>query len=388
MISWQDMIRAVRAVSRLHPDSNRKRFLFGFFDREVPWEQLILLAESEGVDGLLYHHLCGLGVPSVPEAIMERLKKNHERNIRQEEELRKEAEFISAILDYNGLSAVALQGLSLNRIYVVPGLRSMGDLDLLIKTNEHASVVSLLKKIGFRIPNSVYPNNLFKNFIWLDLHTHVLNLDRIRSRRYLFPEDLSPLWGCALPLFGSSRGILKPDPLDNLVLLSAHTLKHGYSRMIWLVDLYESILSIGSQPAGWKKLVERVRLWRQEKVVIYGLSILEGVLGLNIPEWVKRELNFCDMRGIERYLIKLRIEGVVLPEYSVLFSFFAIPCFKERLLFLIESIFPKEDVMLQIYSNSPVGSRSARILRRLTQSVNMAGNGLKQALAHGLFGNR
>ena len=173
---------------------------------------------------------------------------------------------------------MALQGLTLFQIYKKPGLRPMGDMDLLIKADAFPRVVSLLQDIGFHIPNPVYPKNLFKNGLWLDIHTHILNLDRIRSRQYIFPWDLSDLWHRALPLFKRSKGLLRPDPLDNFIVLAAHTLKHSYSRMIWIVDLNESLRVSISNPQKWDQLVERTKFWKQEKTILYGFTILEGIL--------------------------------------------------------------------------------------------------------------
>ena len=77
MIYWQDMVRFIRVISRIHPDPDQERFILQFLDQDVPWEQLMLLAQSKGVDGLLYHHLCRLDGVSVPEAHWHCLRDMH-----------------------------------------------------------------------------------------------------------------------------------------------------------------------------------------------------------------------------------------------------------------------------------------------------------------------
>lgn len=345
----------------------------------------MLLAESEGVDGLLCHHLSRLKEAKIPETARSRLEQRYKEQIQLQAGIKAEAEFISALLEGSGLSAIGLQGLSLSDIYNIPGVRPMGDMDILIQPQDRAQVVSLLQKIGFHIPDPVYPDNLLKHVLWLDIHTHFLNIDRIRSRQFIFPKGLTGLWKRALPLFKSSAGLLTPDPLDNFVLLCAHTFKHNYSRMIWLVDLHESLDRIRSLPDGWEKLIERVRYWGQEKIVVYGLIVSEGILGTTIPKWVKEELNFNDLGSIEKYLLRLRIKGGNRLEYYVPLCFFAIKNIRGKLEFIVESMFPKRDIMAQIYLNSPSHSRFNHITHRLVQTLSLVGNGLRQALLHGPF---
>ena len=381
MIYWQDMKRFIRVISRIHPDPNQERFILQCLDQDVPWEQLILLAQSEGVDGLLYHHLNHLGV-GIPEASWACLRDIYIGYKRNHERITDEAQLISDHLQQNNLSAIALQGLSLTHVYNTPGIRPMGDMDILVKPDERDRVVNLLQDIGYHIPNPVYPNNLIKNRLWLDVHTHILNLDRIRSRRYVFPMDLSALWNRAQPLFKSSTGILNPDPIDNFVLLSLHTLKHSYSRTIWLIDLYESLQGIVSQADGWKKIIERTRYWQQEKIVSYGLMVLEGILGFNIPVRVKEKLKFEKFGKIEKYLLRLRIKGFKQPGYYIALWFLSIKGIRNRLEFLRETAFPQDDTMEQIYLKSSKNNRFAQWIGRMIQSVVLLGNGIKQAFSN------
>ena len=385
MIYWEDMKRFIRVISKIHPDSTQERFILQFLDQDVPWEQLILLAQSEGVDGLLYLHLCRYGV-SIPEASWGCLRDMHLGYQRNQAKIIKEAQFISEHLQQNKLSAIALQGLSLIQNYNPPGIRPMGDMDILVKPEDRDRVVSLLQDIGYQVPNPVYPNNLIKNRLWLDVHTHILNIDRIRSRRYVFPMDLSALWDRAHPLFKSSTGILNPEPIDNFVLLSLHALKHSYSRTIWLVDLYESLQGIVSQADGWNRLIKRARYWQQERIVSYGLTVLEGILGVTTPEWVKKKIKFKQLGPIEKYLLRLRIKGFNRPEYYIALWFLSIKGVRNRLEFLRETAFPQDDTMEQIYLKSSTTHRFARWIGRMIQSMILLGNGIGQALSHGPFG--
>jgi len=191
--------------------------------------------------------------------------------------------------------------------------------------------------------------------------------------------DLSALWSRALPLFKSSTGILNPDPVDNFVLLSLHALKHSYARKIWLIDLYESLQGIVSQADGWNRLIKRARYWQQERIVNYGLTVLEGILGFDIPEWVKEKLKFEQLGPIEKYLLRLRIKGFNRPEYYIALWFLSIKGIRNRLEFMRETAFPQDNTMEQIYLKSSKNNRFARWIGRMIQSVILLGNGIKHA---------
>ncbi len=149
-----------------------------------------------------------------------------------------------------------------------------------------------------------------------------------------------------------------------------------------MIDLYESLQGIVYQTDGWKKIIERTRYWQQEKIVSYGLMVLEGILGFNIPVRVKEKLKFEKFGKIEKYLLRLRIKGFKQPGYSIALWFLSIKGIRNRLEFLRETAFPQDDTMEQIYLKSSKNNRFAQWIGRMIQSVVLLGNGIKQALSN------
>jgi len=143
---------------------------------------------------------------------------------------------------------------------------------------------------------------------------------------------------------------------------------------------------IVSQTDGWNRLIKRARYWKQERIVSYGLIVLEGILGVTIPEWVKEKLKFEQLRPIEKYLLRLRIKGFNRPEYYIALWFLSIQGIRNRLEFLRETAFPQDDTMDQIYLKSSIRNRLSRWIGRMIQSMILLGNGIGQALSHGPFG--
>jgi len=365
MTTWEDLNRLIRVIARPRLDPGRNAILERFLGLDVPWGPLIQLAETEGVAGFLHSHLAG---KNIPVSVRKRLA-NHFAEIRRSgQRMISEAAALSAALEQKGLSVIALQGLSILDLYAEPGLRPLGDMDLLARPDQKEAVKAALQERGYRVSGGVYPDIFYRDGLWIDLHTHVLNLERIETRTYLFPRDLSALWVRAKPMFTPHSGILRPDPWDNFVLLSVHALKHGYLRILWIADLNMILTHTATSSNGWYRVIERARFWCQEKTTLYGLIILEGTLGVRVPGWVKQALGSQKLNPAENYLLRLKLNGFSSQEYGIFLWLFAVDGFSRRIRYLFETLFPKPPIMDQIYSHRPAHRPLARRVHRMLEA--------------------
>ena len=234
--------------------------------------------------------------------------------------------------------------------------------------------------MGYTAPYPFYPDLLYKNDILIDIHTHVLNLERVRSRRYLFPEDLTPMWEKATPMFNRHNGLLILDPYDNFVALAAHALKHSYSRLIWLADLHECLLKCANNTKGWKEMVERARFWRQERVVLYSLVLVEKIFCLDVPSWVKHQLGINRLGMLERHLIRLKLRGFSSSILCHVLWLINIKRAGDKLKFIKETVFPAGDIMAQIFGQRPQHIKGAVYAKRLGKAVIIMCEDLYKAL--------
>jgi hypothetical protein len=271
-------------------------------------------------------------------------------------------------------------------MYGDPGLRPLGDVDLLVKPRDKDGFKQLLLKDGFRIPVPVYPDLLEKDAITIDLHTHLLNVERIRTRRFLFPGDLSPMWKRATPFFAGQGGLLRLDPTDNFVALSAHALKHSYSRQIWLADLNESLQGCISDSCEWEKLMERIYFWRQERVVLYALLLVEGMFGLKVPQSVKDYLRVSRLNALEKHLIRLMLEGFSSAHLCNILWPFNIKGLGNQLMFAKETIFPRGEIMTQIFPHN--SSTKAIYVKRTLSGITSVCESFLRALSFSLKSGR
>jgi hypothetical protein len=383
MVAWQDLIKFIQCVARKRLSRAEVDHVFRFVKKDVPWGHLIVLAGIQGVDGFVYYHMNRLGLlNSLPKSVLPQLEDSYARTRKRTLAILNEAEALSTGLEQTGIPVIALQGLSLiSTLYQDQGLRQLGDMDLMVKPGDKNRLKELLFQAGFRSPYPNYPDILFKSDVLIDIHTHVLNLDRIKSRRYLFPEDLAPMWENAIPLFNQADGLLILDPCDNFIALAAHALKHSYSRLIWLADLHECLVEWSKNGNWWQEMVERARLFRQERVVLYALILLERIFDLKIPFWIKREPGIRELGMLEKHLIRLKLRGFSSNELCIALWLFNIRGIGKKLKFIKETLFPKDEIIAQIFERSPSMTNVLVYSKRIRQGITIVGENLRLALA-------
>ena len=357
-------------------------YALSFSIKDVPWDHVVMLAGIQGVDGFVYSHMKHLGLLNMlPDEVLGKLEESYTRTRKRAISILNEAKILSSLFQQAGIPVIALQGLSLIKvIYTDPALRPLGDIDLMVKPDGKRRLKKLLFHAGYRAPYPTYPDLLFKAGVLIDIHTHVLNLDRIKSRRYLFCEDLKAMWEKAVPMFDQPDGLLSLDPYDNIIALAAHALKHNYSRLIWIADIHECLLKWTDNTFSWEAFLERAAFWHQERVALYSLILVENIFKLKIPLWVKRELGIGKMGLLEKHLIRLRLRGFSSDALCLGLWLCNIREFRKKMEFITETLFPKDEIMDQIFNKNSRKMKASIYAKRMGQALTLIGKDLGQFL--------
>lgn len=104
---------------------------------DVDWQAFTKLARSHGVEGLVYMGLKGIHMP--PEAV-EQLSGAYHRAIFKEAQQDHIKDRLCAMLTQEGVDHVLLKGAVLKYNYPVPALRTMSDMDILVRTEDYEAV--------------------------------------------------------------------------------------------------------------------------------------------------------------------------------------------------------------------------------------------------------
>ena len=237
------------------------------------WDGVIRRSFEHSVPSLLYRHLKTLWahVP-VPADIQGRLRQIYidtaGENIRLYHELSK----VLGIFRNNGIPVIVLKGAHLGEIvYGNIGLRTLSDVDLLLKKEDLARGQKSLMKAGCYLKSGK---------LMLDLHW---NIDLSISD---FNIDIEQVWKRAQPgvIAGTEVLVLSPEYLllnICLHLSSVHLFQFNGLRA--LCDIREMVNKYSDQIA-WQKVKELAGQWGAIKAVYLVLLLAKDFLGARIPD--------------------------------------------------------------------------------------------------------
>jgi len=177
------------------------------------------------------------------------------------------------------IEALPLKGLHLaHRVYPSPGLRDMGDLDLLVRRSRLREADGELRRLGYlpdHDPERVDGGSLNAVEYWREdsmpvhLHWHVSNAS---LPHFMYRVDMDEIWRDA------RDGALAPHHL--IITLCEHALKHSFSMLILLTDI-----ELASRGVDWDAVASTARRWGLERAVAYTLLLLRDLGEVASPGW-------------------------------------------------------------------------------------------------------
>ena len=139
-------------------------------------ESLYLLAKTHRIMNLCYHGAVLSGVDESSDA-MQKLYKGAVAELIFHEKQKVELEKVFFAFEENKISYMPLKGTVLKSLYKKPEMRTMGDADILIRTEEYERIIEIMQRLGFAYK---YESN----------HEYVWENDRINVElhKFLFPS--------------------------------------------------------------------------------------------------------------------------------------------------------------------------------------------------------
>ena len=201
-----------------------------------------------------------------------------------------------------GIETMIMKGAALSLLYYKDlGLRSMGDVDILIRPHEVANVIDILVELGGKEISDI-PNVLTETYLYarhaihyssdrisnLDLHWHVMD-------EACPPSEDEPFWSGAIRT--TIRGVetLVMSPTDQLLHVCAHEARWTpipFPR--WIVDVV-TILRTSPDDINWDRLISLARRLRMVIPVREALQHVVDVGGAPIPSSVLTNLHHLSL---------------------------------------------------------------------------------------------
>lgn len=321
-----------------------------FARARVEPRRLVALARREGLDCLLYatlkrdHLLDGL-TPDLVEELAERYRRTAALNMRRARDLEKLAEPLAR----DGIRVLVLKGMALlDEFYRDPGLRPTGDVDLWVAEDDLVALTATLTTAGY-VQEPFYPDMYLRGSTTIDIHTHLLGAERVHARKRIFAAGQRRMLDGTEPT-GYGATTRKLGMPQDLLFLGLHLLKHNAERLLWLIEINELVRECTN--GEWARFLEL----SEEMSQVASIGHVAYLANLLLPDTVApryRELARCG--AVDRFhatVLRRRATHGALPVWGPLLFFSSQRGAWERCASVIETLFPRPEIIRQIFRDT------------------------------------
>ena len=362
--------------TELNPNPYQQQRMRHLMSHDMDVDQLIDMAINEGLAGLLYRSLMKSGMlETLDHRQRETLQSLYYQTVVLNLNLIRDLKGVLHLLNQKKIQVVLLQGIALmQQIYDDIGLRPMTDIDLWVLQNDYPGLTSILSSQGFQ-RDPTYPNTFTKGATTFDLHTHILWADRIKARKLLLTKGQEHIYHETRIIRFEGQEVLCLSQFDQVLYLSLHALKHDVNRLIWLVDI-KNLLADWTR-SDWEALMNRARGLGQEKIISYIFFLLLHLFDFHLPLQARQLLERKRLHFLEKKVLRERIKRDTLPIWASLVLFSSGKGLRRRFSFILETLFPRPEILRQIFVASPDCKVWQLYWKRVLQLFGMAKLSLK-----------
>jgi putative nucleotidyltransferase-like protein len=345
----------------------------GQANRQLPeptaseWAQVLRQAGENGVTPLLYHRLkTTRPAPQVPSGALDHLRDVAIRSAAQSLQFSRELAQLLEVFRRHGITAIVLKGGHLGQvIYESFALRTMGDLDIMVRRDELARAAGLLTDLGYA------PQYFGVEEVDYAQHHHIRPMAKPEGIRVeihwsiarptaLFDIDLEGIWTRArrTEIAGVESLVLSPEDLILHLCLHAsfaHKFRLGL-RACW--DLLE-VARHYKDTVDWDQVVRRAQQWRIGKYVYLTLRLVRDLLAADIPV---AALAALEPPGFPSEAVAWARTCIFVPESDTSVSpsmarFWTSRALKAKFTELVNMLCPPRPVMARIYRTPSESTR-------------------------------
>jgi hypothetical protein len=253
----------------------------------VVWKYLLELANFHGVTPLIAYNLVASGLDNqVPKPYAERLSRAYNNTLYKNVIFANELTKIMSVFSQHGLAAITLKGTILaDQLYENPGLRTVADIDILVRPDELHLADSLLLKMGYKQSASQdewehpFHKAPYCKQVQFPLYIE-LHWDLDDNKLVSVPQQ--DIWRRAQTLQVQGRTTMVLSPEDTLLFLSNHLTKQEDHLLKTLCDITE-LLKKYDESLDWDYIVASARSWGIGTAVYYCLRRSKELLGAPVP---------------------------------------------------------------------------------------------------------
>jgi hypothetical protein len=279
--------------SRTDIDLGRAEHIKALLREDIDWSYLIQSALRHGLLPLLYRNLKATNQDSIPNGVLEELRKNFLINVSRNIYLTEELIKLLHLFEKDRIPAITYKGpIMAACVYGDITLRQFCDLDILIQDSDVPRVRELLVGQGYH-PTLIFNNAAEEEAYFRSPYKRSLHF--VREDRKV-PLDLH--WGIESKYLSFSSDLdvfkhleqtflngypIKTINIDYLIfLICLHGAQHAWAQLNWICDIAELIRL--RKDIDWVQAVDHASGLGIHRMVSCGLLLASQLLGAELGE--------------------------------------------------------------------------------------------------------
>lgn len=221
-----------------------KRRLDDLLGQELDWARFARFAVRHGLAPLVGHHLLKSTDSRIPKAVRSAFAELEQANARRNMRLTGELLLILRAFTTAGVRAISLKGPALAmQADKSVGLRIIADLDLLVAPHDLSAAHMILRARNYALSRAYDFTQSDDVFVRRNDNSIVELHRRLGEPWWPLPLALVDVLGDPAEVMLSGWRVPILQPQDNLIYLSFHAARHGWSRLAWLTAAYGLFVS-------------------------------------------------------------------------------------------------------------------------------------------------
>lgn len=300
-------------------DSDRRERIETLLDSPLEWALVVEIARHHGVLGLLHR---GLVEPD-GDAVDESMRRDLDAALRAQT-LRNlsMARTLHDLLDrfeVDGIRAIPFKGPVLAAAtHGSVAHRTFNDLDILVHKADFSAALDVLETMGYeggpgapRLDDAAILGGPFTpalateySFHHPDHGTTVEIRWRLGSDRFSFRPDFDALWERRASVTVAGHDVPALDPIDRLLYLSYHGVKHAFGLLKWVSDVAETVHALPRW--AWGPVIDKAAALGVTRRVRIAVGVANRLLGVGAPEAILDPDDRRTARLIQRVVDRLQ----------------------------------------------------------------------------------
>jgi len=363
-MSWLREDKLLLLCCRTEIGDNERNQLIEIQINKIDWGCFLRKAREEGVSPIVFLMLPGIVIDKndIPDYVTDELKKDYYLSAKKNILTLNALGNILDVFNKAGLKVIVLKGAALaETVYGNLALRSMSDVDLLVKKEDLYRINEQLNGLGyFPADRSVDDVDLSSTYLTsfdyrnplgnspsLHIHWHFVN-STIPNESYISQIKMEDIWRDAVRtnIANTETWVMSPHHL--IIHLAEHALRvtHSLSKLIYFCDIDRSI-NYYRKRLDWNLLVQDTIRFNLNKMVYTTLYFSHYFIEAKIPEDVLLKLKPERFSIPEKIFMRKTVENKRIPGMSYLIHLSMNKGLVKKLKFVGRTFFPPKDILAQ-----------------------------------------